>query len=113
VHHMCKHITAISRELTAAEKRAAGATMSAMLYPLRVGCISLFQARNGCRGLSRAFTAGASRCIEPDGVGVSCPRAGQQPSRIVRPIAWPCIQYSTMSHLRIEPEHSLCAPNRE
>ena len=28
--------------------------------------------RNGCRGLSRAFTAGASRCIEPD--GASAPR---------------------------------------
>ena len=38
------------------------------MYPLDA---YLSSSRNGCRGLSRAFTAGASRCIEPDGVGAS------------------------------------------
>ena len=37
------------------------------MYPLDA---YLSSSRNHC-GLSRAFTAGASRCIEPDGVGAS------------------------------------------
>ena len=35
------------------------------------GCISFQRSHDGCRGLSRAFTAGALRCIEPGGVGAS------------------------------------------
>ena len=80
MHHMCKHITAISRELTAAEKRAAGATMSAMLYPLRVGCISLFQARAMAAAASRALSQLALR--DALSLTVSACRArGQDSSR--------------------------------